>query len=227
MNGFFVTGTDTGVGKSQVAAALLHLYAEQGLRGVGMKPVAAGHAPGAINEDVALLRAASNVEAPLEWINPYSLELPIAPHVAADQAGITIDIERIIDCQQQLARLADVLIVEGAGGFLVPLNEREALADLAVRMQLPIILVVGMRLGCLNHALLTVEAIQRRGLALAGWVANRLDPAMAVFDANLSTLSSKIPAPLLGVIPSLIPSANPIAAKGFVSAPSLDNSIRS
>ena len=214
--GLFVTGTDTGVGKSLISAALLHLYAEQGLRVVGMKPVAAGCEPGQINDDVALLRAASTVDAPLEWVNPYAFEPPIAPHIAAQQAGVNIDLDHIGECYAQLARQADVVVVEGAGGFLVPINATQTLADLALRLQLPLILVVGMRLGCINHALLTCEAIQQRGLALAGWVANRIDPDMPVFNANLATLSQKIPAPLLGVIPPLMPKANPIVIKGFI-----------
>jgi dethiobiotin synthetase len=217
--GYFVTGTDTGVGKTLVSAALLQLYAEQGLRAVGMKPVAAGCEAGRLNEDVELLRAASNVEAPPELINPYGFQPAIAPHIAAQQADRRIEIPHVIDCYDQLARDADILIVEGAGGFLAPLNETETLADLAARLQLSIILVVGMRLGCLNHALLTVEAIQSRGLELAGWVANRIDPRMNCFEDNLATLSRRIPAPLLGLIPSLMPTENPISIKWFIKAP--------
>lgn len=220
--GFFVTGTDTGVGKTLVSAALLRLYAEQGLRVAGMKPVAAGCEPGRLNEDVEILRAASNVEAPPELINPYAFQPAIAPHIAARQAGEPIEIARVIECYDRLARDADVVIVEGAGGWLVPLNETETLADLAMRMRLPVILVVGMRLGCLNHALLTAEAIQNRGLKLAGWVANRIDPHMNCFEDNLATLSRRISAPLLGVIPPLTPTKNSMTIKGFIKPPTLD-----
>lgn len=222
--GFFVTGTDTGVGKTLVSVALLQSYAERGLRVVGMKPVAAGCEPGQVNEDVAMLRAASNVDAPIELINPYGFQPAIAPHLAAQLAGEPIRIPRVMECYERLARDADIVIVEGAGGWMVPLNEAETLADLAWSMGLPVILVVGMRLGCLNHALLTAEAIQNRGVGLAGWVANRIDPHMAAFDANLAALSCRISAPLLGVIPPLPPRGmsmeNSMSIKGFIKTPS-------
>lgn len=220
--GFFVTGTDTGVGKTLVSAALLQLYAEQGLRAVGMKPVAAGcERKGGLllNEDVELLCAAANVDAPRQLVNPYAFEPAIAPHIAAQQAGCSIEIARVIECYEQLARDSDVVVVEGVGGFMVPLNAKETLADLALRMQLPVILVVGMRLGCLNHALLTAEAIQSRGLELAGWVANRIDPNMNCFEDNLSTLSRRMPPSLLGVIPPLGRLENSISMKGFIKTP--------
>lgn len=204
--GFFVTGTDTGVGKTWASVALLRQFARQGLRAAGMKPVAAGcelRGGHLINEDVAALRAAANVDAPLDLVNPYAFAPAIAPHIAARQAGVNIDLAHIGARFDALAALADVVVVEGAGGLLVPLNETETMAELAMRLRVPLILVVGMRLGCINHALLTVEAIQRRGLALAGWVANRIDPRMASFDANLSSLLQRIPAPLLAVIPHL------------------------
>ena len=217
--GFFVTGTDTGVGKTLVSAALLQLYAGQGLRVVGMKPVAAGREAGRLNEDVEILRAAASVEAPPELINPYAFAPSIAPHIAAQQAGQRIEIPHVVECFERLARDADMVIVEGAGGFLVPLNETETLADLAVCMHLPVILVVGMRLGCLNHALLTVEAIRSRGLKLAGWVANRIDPRMDCLEDNLATLSGRIPAPLLGAIPPLMSLENPISISWFIKTP--------
>lgn len=204
--GFFVTGTDTGVGKTRVSAALLHHLAEQGLRVAGMKPVAAGAEScdeGLVNDDVTALRAAANVDAPLDLVNPYAFAPPIAPHIAAQEAGVHIDLAHLAVRFDALAAKADVVVVEGAGGLLVPLNAAQTMADLAAQLQLPLILVVGMRLGCINHALLTVEAIERRGLKLAGWVANRLDPHMACFDANLSALVQRIPAPLLAVVPYL------------------------
>jgi dethiobiotin synthetase len=198
--GFFVTGTDTGVGKTLVACALLRLFVARGLKAVGMKPVAAGAEPaetGLLNEDVGQLVAAGNVSAPREHVNPYCFGPPIAPHIAAAQAGVAIGIDRIEASFRALAGLADVVIVEGAGGFRVPLGGGADTAQLAGRLALPVVLVVGMRLGCLNHALLTVEAIAARGLELAGWVANHVDPRMAAADENVRALEALIAAPLL------------------------------
>ncbi|HEX9181119.1 MAG TPA: dethiobiotin synthase [Burkholderiales bacterium] len=209
-HGLFVTGTDTGVGKTLVACALLHALAKQGLRVVGMKPVAAGRESDGSFLDVESLVAASNVSAPREWINPYAFEPPIAPHIAAARAGVRIEHAVILSAWRELSGLVDAVVVEGAGGFLVPLDEGESMAGLARELSLPVVLVVGMRLGCLNHALLTAEAIAGRGLTFAGWVANRTDPAMEAFDENLSTLRARLPAPLLGVIPHLQP---PFAAE--------------
>ena len=204
-HGLFITGTDTGVGKSLVSAALLHAYAGLGYRVVGMKPVAAGaeQIDGVwSNEDVRQLRAASNVAIDeAGWINPYLLRMPVAPHIAADWQGVSIELPRIRDAYLHLAAVADVVIVEGAGGFRVPLSATRDSADLAMQLGLPMILVVGMRLGCLNHALLTAEAMAARGLKLAGWVANRLDPQMAAFDDNLAALRLRLDCPLLAELP--------------------------
>lgn len=188
---FFVTGTDTGVGKTHVTAYLLRYYAAQGLRVVGMKPVASGceWIDGQWqNEDVARLVAASNVDAPQALINPYRFDPPIAPHIAAAQAGVSIDLAVIIDAYQQLAALADVVIVEGAGGLLVPLNTSQTMADLMLALELPGLLVVGMKLGCINHALLTAEVMRHKGIPCCGWVANQVDPQMQVQTENLQTL---------------------------------------
>ncbi len=198
---FFITGTDTGVGKTHIACALLHATRQRGLSAVGMKPVAAGVEANGRNDDVAQLLAASSAQPPLEWVNPYRYDPPIAPHVAAAEAGRPIEIARIQQAFAQLQTLARVVWVEGVGGFRVPLDDRHDAADLAQALALPVVLVVGMRLGCLNHALLTAEAIDHRDLTLAGWVANRIDPAMARFAANLATLESRLNAPLLGVAP--------------------------
>lgn len=198
--GYFITGTDTGVGKTLIACALLHALARQGRRVIGMKPVAAGaaHGPaGLVNDDVALLRAASNVDAPLALVNPYCFEPPIAPHLAAEQAGVVIDLAIIAAAYERLAAVADRVIVEGSGGFRVPLNRSEDSADLAQRLGLPVILVVGLRLGCLNHALLTAHSIRAQGLTLAGWIANRIDPAMAGAERNVAALAERLSAPLL------------------------------
>lgn len=200
---YFVIGTDTGVGKTYIASALIQHFVSKGLKTAGMKPVASGceEVNGTfLNEDVTALMRASNVKASVEIVNPYRFVPAIAPHIAAMQSGVEIDIEVIVDAYQQLSRKAEVVIVEGAGGFLVPLNQSQTLADLAVKLNVPVILVVGMRLGCINHALLTVEAIRARGLSLAGWVANQVDPEMAMFDANLDTLQQLIKAPCLSVV---------------------------
>lgn len=204
--GYFVTGTDTGVGKTLISAALLHAFAARGLRVVGMKPVAAGcewRDGVAYWDDVEQLRAAANVDAAQALVNPYRFEPAIAPHIAAAQAGGAIRLDVIARACDALHAQADVVIVEGAGGFRVPLNDREDMADLARALSLPVILVVGMRLGCINHALLSAEAIRHAGLPLAGWVANRIDPAMAQFDASLAALQQRLAAPLLGVVPWL------------------------
>ena len=211
---FFVTGTDTGVGKTLISCALLHSFAARGQRVIGMKPVAAGREADGQNDDVVALQLAGNVEADVALINPFCFASPIAPHLAARQENVTIDLQRIIDSFAALRQLADVVIVEGAGGFIVPLNDTEDSADLAVRLGLPIILVVGMRLGCLNHALLTVQAIAARGLTLAGWVANCTEAEMAMREDNISALRQRIAAPLLGIVPyQTQPDARSVAAQ--------------
>jgi len=198
---YFVTGTDTGVGKTLISCALLHGFAAQGKRVVGMKPVAAGCADGGQHEDVLQLRAAGNVLAGEGQINPYCFVQAVAPHLAAQFVGVRINLARIVESFSELNAQADVVIVEGAGGFVVPLNDEQDGADLAMQLGLPIILVVGMRLGCLNHALLTAEAIAARGLTLAGWVANVPDANMAMLNENITALQQRIGAPLLGVVP--------------------------
>lgn len=198
---YFVTGTDTDVGKTLISCALLHGFAASGKRVVGMKPVSAGCDADGQNEDVQQLRAASNVSASNQRINPYSFIPAVAPHIAAQLAHVIIDFSVIAKSYQELVAEADVVIVEGAGGFLLPLNDKQDGGDLARQLGLPVILVVGMRLGCLNHALLTVEAIAARGLILAGWVANGVNENMAMLDENIAALKLRIAAPLLGVVP--------------------------
>jgi dethiobiotin synthetase len=210
---FFVTGTDTGVGKTLVSSAMLTSLAASGLRAVGMKPVAAGLdlIDGTWrNDDVEQLQAAGNVEAPLALRCPCLLHAPMAPHLAARKEGVRIAPHPLLSAYEQLARQADAVIVEGVGGFRVPLAEDFDSADLAVALGLPVVLVVGLRLGCLNHALLTAEAIRARGLVLAGWVGSAIDPRMLAFDDNLQTLRARLDAPLLGVVPHL---ASPEAAR--------------
>jgi dethiobiotin synthetase len=189
---FFVTGTDTDVGKTYVACKIMNDYVAQGYQVVGMKPVAAGEefVNGSwVNEDVLKLEAASNVKAPRELVNPYSFKQAIAPHIAAEKAGVNIEISVIKQAFETLTKLADIVIVEGAGGFLVPLNEAETMADLAATLNIPIVLVVGMKLGCINHTLLTLEAIKARNLHLHGWVANKIVPDMPSCDENIATIA--------------------------------------
>lgn len=198
---WFITGTDTEIGKTFIACALLHALRKQGLQAIGMKPVAAGFDAEGKNEDVERLIAASAYHAPRELINPYALRAAVAPNIAAAEEGIHIELTRIVSAFEQLHARADAVLVEGVGGFCVPLSSTCDTADLAVALNLPVILVVGMRLGCLNHALLTQEAIRARGLKLAGWVANRIDPEMSHFNENLHALDAYINAPLLGIVP--------------------------
>jgi dethiobiotin synthetase len=198
--GFFVTGTDTGVGKTLVSCALLRAFARMGKSVAGMKPVAAGREAGRW-ADVEALADASTVSARRQTVNPYAFELAIAPHIAAELAGIEIDLESIARAYQELSRLAEVIVVEGAGGFLVPLNAYQTGADLAMRLGLPVVLVVGMRLGCLNHALLTRRQIEGSRLRCAGWVANCILPDMPHLDGNIRALEQRLDCPLLGVLP--------------------------
>ena len=198
--GFFVTGTDTGVGKTRVACGLLSALAQAGKSVIGMKPVAAGIEAGRW-ADVDALARVSSARADPGLINPYAFDPAIAPHIAAKLAGVEIDIEVIARACETLSRLADCVVVEGTGGFLVPLNASQTGADLAVRLGLPVVLVVGMRLGCLNHALLTREQIERSRLRCAGWVANCIHPDMPYLEENIETLVERLECPLLGVVP--------------------------
>jgi len=205
---FFVTGTDTGVGKTLVSCALLHALARQGLRAVGMKPVAAGCrvedgqlVSQLVSEDVEHLLAAGNVAAQPIEVNPYAFAPPLAPHIAAKQAGVVIDLDHVLQAFSALQAKADVVVVEGIGGFRVPLNDTQDTVDLAVALQQPVILVVGMRLGCLSHALLTNDAIARAGLPLAGWVANCIEPGMTALQDNIAALEARLPAPRIATLP--------------------------
>jgi dethiobiotin synthetase len=211
MPGYFITGTDTGVGKTHVAVALINALKAQGKTVAGMKPVAAGcktTPQGLRNDDALQLQKASSVDLPYELVNPYAFEPAIAPHIAAQESGIEIHIAHIKECYEQISEKVDTVIVEGAGGWLVPLNDRETMADIVAELHLPIILVVGMRLGCLNHALLTAESVKAHGGTLAGWVANYIDEDMTKTEDNLRSLQSRIGGPLLGNIP-FNPTATP------------------
>lgn len=198
--GLFVTGSDTGIGKTRVATALLRALAQAGIRAVGMKPVAAGFEPDlAMNADVVALANAGNVDAPLADRNPYAFADAVAPHLAAEIAGVAIDLPRIESAAHRLLTRADALIVEGAGGALVPLDARHDMLDVAAALDLPVLLVVGMRLGCLNHALLSALAIRRRGLVLRGWVANVLPPGMPLAGRNVDALAQRLGLPPVAI----------------------------
>jgi dethiobiotin synthetase len=201
--GLFVTGTDTGVGKTEVACALLRAFVRRGALVTGMKPVAVGAVlkKGMLqNDDVASLRRFGNVEVPAALINPYLFAAPIAPHLAAADGGVRISLGVVTRAYRRLTRYADVVVTEGVGGFCVPLSKHHDTADLAQRLDLPVVLVVGLRLGCLSHALLTAAAIRARALSLCGWVANRIDPRMRAVQANVDALNERLDAPLLGQI---------------------------
>lgn len=217
---FFVTGTDTGIGKTLVAAAILRRLREAGVKVAGMKPIAAGAIAGPegrANEDALLLQAESSTRHPYATVNPCLFEPAIAPHIAAAEAGVPIDTDRIRAAHAALRASADVVIAEGAGGFLVPLDDSRSMAELPRLLGMDVILVVGLRLGCLNHALLTAEAVAARGLTLAGWVGNTLAPDFARRDANIATLAARIAAPCLGIIPWMAEPAAGIAARSLGS----------
>lgn len=204
--GFFVTGTDTDAGKTWVTLGLLQAFAAAGYRTAAMKPVACGVIEtheGLRNQDALLLQRQATVPLRYEEVNPYLFQPPIAPHLAAQDAGVRIDLSRIKALHDNLLQRADVVVVEGVGGWRVPLNEHETSADLVERLGAPAILVVGLRLGCLNHALLTVESIAHHGVRLAGWVANCITASMPQQARNIESLQARISAPLLGTIPYL------------------------
>ena len=203
--GFFITGTDTDVGKTYVSCALLQAATAYGLTTAAVKPLAAGGIKtkdGLQNEDALLLQKNCSLSLSYQEVNPLCLEQAIAPHIAAQQAGISLQAGLLAEhCRSVLEKGADLTLIEGAGGWLVPLNDREFVGNIVSALNIPVILVVGMRLGCLNHALLTVRALQSDGVRLHGWNANQLDPHMPAYHENLNTLQSMIEAPLLAVLP--------------------------
>jgi dethiobiotin synthetase len=205
--GFFITGTDTEIGKTLVAGALIQKFREHGMNALGFKPVAAGTYQDSkgkvLNEDIETLRIAANLEPGQVMPSPYVFDMPIAPHIAAEKLGKRLQISTILESYKEVSRQTNLIIIEGAGGLLIPLNAEENLGDLAQQLGLPVIMVVGMRLGCINHALLTYEALTSRKLIVAGWVANCLASEMPFLQENIKTLQSKIQAPLLGSIPPL------------------------
>jgi dethiobiotin synthetase len=221
---YFLTGTDTEIGKTFTACALLHAARAAGFAAAGLKPVAAGVDANGHNEDVDSLVAASSVALPSAMVNPYCFRAAVAPHIAAAEEGRAIDFAIIADAIAAARRQADFVVVEGVGGFRVPLGVDRDSADLAVALGLPVILVVGLRLGCINHALLSAEAIAARGLTLAGWVANTVDRDMARREENIAALGERLAAPLLGVLPRL-PGAGPECAAGHLRLPGVAPSL--
>lgn len=217
MTSVFVTGTDTEVGKTRVSVALIELLQQQGLTVAGMKPIASGcdiTSEGLRNDDAVKLSQQSSVDLPYDLINPYAFEPAIAPHIAADQAGIKIDLNIIRQNYKQIQQQVDAVVVEGAGGWLVPLNNTQTIADLAVCLDLPIIMVVGIRLGCINHALLTVKAIESTGLKLQGWIANHIEFSEQSSEI-MQTLTQQIVVPCLGCIPTLKPQQSAVEYLSF------------
>lgn len=213
--GYFVAGTDTGIGKTHASCALIHALRAQGLRTTGMKPVASGCLPslaGLVSEDAQALRAASSTPLPAYALsNPVALREPLSPHLAAKHDGVVIRLPPLRAAFDALCRAHDAVVVEGVGGWRVPLAPGLYASGLPRAWKLPVIFVVGLKLGCLNHALLSAEAIRADGCALAGWIANRIDPAMDAVDENLATLRARLPAPCLGVLPHGV---TPAAAAG-------------
>jgi dethiobiotin synthetase len=213
---YFVAGTDTDVGKTTIAAGLLHAARLSGLSTVAGKPVASGCVAGPDglrNADALALLAECSIALNYDQVNPFAFEPAIAPHLAAREAGTALTVQALLEPMQALlARNADFTLVEGAGGWRVPLDAQANLSDLAIALQLPVILVVGVRLGCISHALLTAEAIARDGLLLAGWVANVIEPKTSRLEENLATLAERLPAPCLGRVPKLkSPGADAVA----------------
>ncbi len=202
---FFITGTDTDAGKTFAMCCLLQAANKQGFSTAAVKPIAAGGlitSEGFKNEDALLLQNICSLPLDYEEINPLCLKQAIAPHIAAAQEQLTVKADELAEyCKKIINKKADLTLIEGAGGWMVPLNQHEYIGDMVKALNVPVILVVGMKLGCLNHALLTVMAIQEDGLRLLGWIANQLDPEMPVFEENLNTLQTKIDAPLLATIP--------------------------
>jgi dethiobiotin synthetase len=204
--GVFVTGTDTGVGKTWTVVGLLTALRRRGRTVRGMKPVATGCRPteqGLRSDDALMIQAHAGEDLPYEWVNPYGFEPPIAPAFAARQAGVRISTNRICAVERRLARAAELTVVEGIGGWRVPLGPGSCVSDLAARLGYPVVLVVGLRLGCINHALLSAEAIERDGAVLAGWVAMQIDRDYRTLRDTLDTVKARIPSPQLGFVPWL------------------------
>jgi len=214
--GIFITGTDTGIGKTVVSCVLLEQLKQAGFSALGMKPIASGceqTADGLRNEDAQWLMRHSSTESQYDIVNPFAFEPAIAPHIAAQQANVEIDFDLIAQCYMQLQAESDYVIVEGVGGWQVPLAGKQTVADLALKLDLPVLMVSGIRLGAINHSVLTAQAILQSGLTLAGWVANIVDEDMLYADENISAIQDRVSAPLLGVLPYQH-SIDPVAMTG-------------
>ncbi len=215
--GYFITGTDTECGKTEITLGLMQLLQHSGHSVLGMKPVASGAVPtkdGLRNDDALRIQRQASLPLSYDLVNPFAFEPPIAPHLAAQQAGVDIKFGQIMECHRELSSRADRVLVEGVGGWRVPLGGDGALSDLALTLNLPVILVVGMRLGCINHALLTVESIEDSGIKMVGWVANMVDPEMSEQAANIATLKQEIGVHCLGVVPHMSqPTAQAVAER--------------
>ena len=198
---YFITGTDTEIGKTHATCALLATAAQQGLRAIGLKPVAAGTDATGQNDDVVRLMAASNVALPERTVNPWLLKEPLSPHIAARLAGVEITTAPILQSFKSAQSVADLILVEGVGGLYAPLSDSLSQPDLIQALDIPVILEVGLRLGCLNHALLTAIAIKQHGLRFAGWIGNQIDPTFQAMDDNIQTLKARLEAPCLGILP--------------------------
>lgn len=233
MAAYFVTGTDTDAGKTLVSAGLLALARHRGLTTLGLKPVASGcktTPEGLRNADALALQAQSHPSVSYALVNPHAFAPAIAPHLAARQAGVTVTLDALVSrIREGLSRHCDLALVEGAGGWRVPLNDDEDLAELAIRLQLPVILVVGLRLGCISHARLTADAIAASGLRFAGWAGSLVEPAFAAeretHDDNLATLARTLDAPCLGIVPRLTgsdPKRMATAASAYLELPDAD-----
>jgi dethiobiotin synthetase len=222
---WFVTGTDTNVGKTLVSCTLLHALRAHGLSAVGMKPVASGCHPtaaGPRHADAEALLAASSVAVDYAAVNPYALRAATAPHLAAQAEGVTISIDTIAQAFTQLQSLTDAVVVEGVGGWAVPIDATRTMADVAAHLRLPVVLVVGLRLGCLNHALLTAAAIEQAGCRLAGWAANHLTTdADGVLEGYVAALRERLPAPLLGEIPYMSNRPDPVHVASYLDVQAL------
>ncbi len=229
MSGVFVTGTDTDVGKTRIALGLMAALQNHGLSVAAMKPVSAGCElagdagnPHLQNDDAQQLSAQASVSLPYPRLNPYAFAPAVAPHIAAQAVGVTMQLHVLTSAYAEIEQQSDVVVVEGAGGWLVPINAQQTLADFAEALRLPVVLVVGLRLGCLNHALLTVRAIQSQGLRLAGWVANDIISDSQHMDDNVQSLVERIDAPLLGRAPFIPQASAQVTATYLNVAPLID-----
>lgn len=204
MKGFFITGTDTHVGKTVVTAGLVEAFSRRNIKAVGLKPIATGgkkKKQGMRCVDAERIMSSAKIELPYETVNPYCFPPPVSPHIAAAEAGINIEIPTVVNAVKEAAKHADYVVVEGVGGWKVPINDTETIADLAAALKLPIVIVVAIRLGCISHASLTIECVRHHGLDVAGWVANLMDLDLEHVPDVINSVNHAVGAPMLGIIP--------------------------